>query len=205
MSICEFYNMLRVKAQLIMVKEKDLEKIMTEEEFSNFLEGVFLLLEKEEAFLLISSAFIEKIRNIIEVKRFSKNVDSNKINQIIAKINELEMLEERVKVLKVDSYIQYQSGIRRIDFGSLENFLGAISLDSEVLDSLLKYDSDYRNDEIFLSATSYFLNVNPDIYKDEDISFITKKKLDEIILKKVPLRSRYIKKYAKRVRSNFSN
>ena len=205
MSICEFYNMLRVKAQLIMVKEKDLEKIMTEEEFSNFLEGVFLLLEKEEAFLLISSAFIEKIRNVIEVKRFSKNVDSNKINQIIAKINELEMLEERVKVLRVDSYIQYQSEIRQIDFGSLENFLGAISLDSEVLDSLLKYDSDYRNDEIFLSATSYFLNVNPDIYKDEDISFITKKKLDEIILKKVPLRSRYIKKYAKRVRSNFSN
>ena len=205
MSICEFYNMLRVKAQLIMVKEKDLEKIMTEEEFSNFLEGVFLLLEKEEAFLLISRAFIEKIRNVIEVKRFSKNVDSNKINQIIAKINELEMLEERVKVLRVDSYIQYQSEIRRIDFGSLENFLGAISLDSEVLDSLLKYDSDYRNDEIFLSATSYFLNVNPDIYKDEDISFITKKKLDEIILKKVPLRSRYIKKYAKRVRSNFSN
>ncbi len=205
MSVSEFYNMLRVKAQLIMVKEKDLEKIMTEEEFSNFLEGVYLLLEKEEAFLLISSAFIEKIRNIIEVKRFSKNVDSNKINQIIAKINELEMLEERVKVLKVDSYVQYQSEIRRIDFGSLENFLGAISLDSEVLDSLLKYDSDYRNDEIFLSATSYFLNVNPDIYKDEDISFITKKKLDEIILKKVPLRSRYIKKYAKRVRSNFSN
>lgn len=205
MSICEFYNMLRVRAQLIMVKEKDLEKIMTEEEFSNFLEGVFLLLEKEEAFLLISRAFIEKIRNVIEVKRFSKNVDSNKINQIIAKINQLETLEERVKVLKVDSYIQYQSEIRQIDFGSLENFLGAISLDSEVLDSLLKYDSDYRNDEIFLSATSYFLNVNPDIYKDEDISFITKKKLDEIILKKVPLRSRYIKKYAKRVRSNFSN
>ena len=205
MSICEFYNMLRVKAQLIMVKEKDLEKIMTEEEFSNFLEGVYLLLEKEKAFLLISRAFIEKIRNVIEVKRFSKNVDSNKINQIIAKINELEMLEEIVKVLRVDSYIQYQSEIRRIDFGSLENFLGAISLDSEVLDSLLKYDSDYRNDEIFLSATSYFLNVNPDIYKDEDISFITKKKLDEIILKKVPLRNRYIKKYAKRVRSNFSN
>lgn len=205
----EFYNAIKLKYDLITKSEETLqEELVNEDAFLNFLEGLEILFNKEEAFLYLSSAFFTKIRNIIDKKRFTtKNIALlQEINNIIVKINELEAVPTNIKRIKAFNYINYQNEIRHIHFADLKNFLGAMALDYEVLSSLLKEDvRNYPNDEIFLSSTNYFLEVEPSLYDNSELRYITRKKLEDLKLKKYSFKDRHIKKYVNLTNLNFRN
>ena len=191
----DFYNVVKTKNELITMDLNSLkEKYIDEKNFLEFLQNISLLLKNEEPFLLLSSAFLDKVRTIIELKKYEvkdKNIIAL-INNILVRLNKLEGLKNNEKRYLVYNYIA--------------NFLGAMALDYEVLNSLLIYDvRNYPNDEIFLATTNYFLEVEPEIYEDSEIRYITREKLQRIQAKKFNFKDRNIKQLAKITNFNFKN
>ena len=167
-----------------------------------------MLLKKEEAFLFLSNNFITKINNIVSNQRFVLNDTTiiSKLNEVIAKLNELAVLPNNLKRVKALNYIDYQNEIRHIQYDDLKNFLGAMAMDYEVLKTLLNDDTaSFPHDEIFLSSTNYFLEVEPAVYENREIRYLTKEKIDAIKKKKYSFQNRYIKKYANLTAFNFKN
>ncbi len=209
MSNKEFYNMVKVKTDLIIIKEdKLLQKVTDLEYFNNFISGLETILKKEDAFLLLSKAFTTKIEKIINMSRFNITDASilAKLNFLTTKINELKNQPKNIERMKVLNYISYQNELRHLNYPDLATFLGAMSLDLEILEALLNYDiSDYKSDEAFLSSTNYFMNVNPSLYDDMEIRYITKEKLKKIQQKPFSFKDRYMKKYTKQTITSFKN
>ena len=205
----DFYNVVKTKNELITMDLNSLkEKYIDEKNFLEFLQNISLLLKNEEPFLLLSSAFLDKVRTIIELKKYEvkdKNIIAL-INNILVRLNKLEGLKNNEKRYLVYNYIDYQNETRHIRYDDLANFLGAMALDYEVLNSLLIYDvRNYPNDEIFLATTNYFLEVEPEIYEDSEIRYITREKLQRIQAKKFNFKDRNIKQLAKITNFNFKN
>ena len=205
----DFYNIVKLKYDLITKDEEKLQEELSDEDaFLNFLEGLELILAKEDAFLYLSDAFLIKIKNIIDKKRFSTKNSAliEEINNIIIKVNNLEMQPRATKRLKAYNYINYQNEIRHIHYNDLKVFLGAMAMDYEVLSALLKDDvKNYPNDEIFLASTNYFLEVEPSLYENSELRYITRKKLEDLKLKKYSFKERHIKKYVNLTNFNFKN
>ena len=205
----DFYNVVKIKTELITLDINKLkEKYSAEKNFLEFLKNISLLLENEKPFLLLSVAFLDKIRTILELNRFQikdKNI-INLINEILIKLNELENLKNNEKRYLVYNYIDYQNETRHIYYDDLANFLGAMALDYEVLKALLKDDvRNYPNDEAFLATTNYFLDVEPEIYEDSEIRYITREKLKKLQTKKFGFKDRNVKQLAKITSYNFRN
>ena len=116
------------------------------------------------------------------------------------------MQPRATKRLKAYNYINYQNEIRHIHYNDLKVFLGAMAMDYEVLSALLKDDvKNYPNDEIFLASTNYFLEVEPSLYENSELRYITRKKLEDLKLKKYSFKERHIKKYVNLTNFNFKN
>ncbi len=205
----EFYNEVKLKYDLITKSEDILqEELVDDDAFLNFLEGLEVLLNKEEAFLYLSNNFFVKIKDIIDKKRFTTKNSAliEEINSIIIKINELEAVPNNIKRVKVYNYINYQNEVRHINYVDLKVFLGAMAMDYEVLSALLNDDvRNYPNDEVFLASTNYFLEVEPCLYENSELRYITRKKLEDLKLKKYSFKERHIKKYVNLTNFNFKN
>lgn len=207
--IMNFYNVVELKRNLIVFSEKNLVKLYNnEQEYINFLDGLLILLTKEEAFLTLSPRFLDKIKTIISEKRFeiTSNDLVKKINEILIQINIFETIPEYLKQYKAWNYVAYQNSIRHIYYDNFDDFLGAMSMDYDVLKALLQSNiENFTDDEIFLSATNYFMAVIPELYENEKVSNITKKKLKELKSKKYHFREKYIKTYARQTDNAFKN
>lgn len=205
----DFYNIVKTKTELITVDINSLkEKYSDEKNFLEFLKNISLLLKNEKPFLLLSVAFLDKIRTILELNRFQikDKKTTDLINDILVKINKLEGLKNNEKRYLVYNYIDYQNEVRHICYDDLANFLGAMALDYEVLEALLKYDvRNYSNDEAFLATTNYFLEAEPEIYEDGEIRYITREKLKKLQTKKFGFKDRNVKQLAKITSYNFRN
>ncbi len=205
----EFCNLLNIKKHLITTNELNMSnKINSEKDFLIFLNSLLLLIKTEDAFLYLSSNFITKVEDIINSKRFifqSKEVN-NLVNAICVKLNELKGLANNIKHFKIYNYLDYQNEIRHISYLNLENFLGAMALDYDVFLSLLNHNvGDFPYDEVFLSATNYFLEVYPELYENKEFFYLTLEKLNNIKMTNNGFKNRNLKQYAKMTAMNFRN
>lgn len=205
-SIENFKRIINLKKDLILKSESVLiDEFLGKDKIDAFLKDVSLLLEKENAFLLLSSKFIDNILNIIQANsHYIKDKDLIDLkNKIIVKLNLIQNNSDNMKQYLAYNYINYQDDVRHLCFENIEHFLGAMAYDAEIFDELVEDRiNDFPFDDLFLATTNYFLEVIPELYSDEQIRNITLKHFEKIKEKK-SFKDRMLKKYLKLTKKIF--
>lgn len=122
----------------------------------------------DDTFLLLESSFIEKIEDIIYLKRYDIN---NKelielTNDIISYINHVKNYPEHLKNIKINNYIIYHEDVRSITFTDYNDFINCIGDDFIIYKALEQGDIDNINSTKFFGTTNYFLEYIPELYKN---------------------------------------
>lgn len=188
--IDDFEKVLLLKNQLILLTKEDLRILYSDIRcFLAFIDNVNCLLQKEGAFLYLSRDFLDKIQDVLAIHRFDLNekelqsigTDINDvyeaINRIMVCLNNISSDSKSYRKIVVKSYLTYNENVRNTKFKKIEDFGTALTYDAPVYFTLTEEFEEPIRDDFMLSSIYYFMEVAPEIFKNEK----TLKKAEQII------------------------
>ena len=174
----------------IMTKDVDELRVFygNDDQYIVFLWTIVYLLNHEPAFFFISNSFLEKIRSIIEIKRFSIKEEKIKemINDITLDLNEIENCDESDKAEILSKYIDWEIDVRKFKTASIEEVLNSMADDVIIyfhlkgsLDASSKEEYPISNREK-IASINYLTEMVPEFFMNEEVRKKTNKMIDDI-------------------------
>ncbi len=179
-----FKNMLNLKFQLISNSIDELtEYYQNPKRYELFLHTTYILLKVDPGFFSLDSMFMEKVKEVISIYRFSLKDKNNGtlINHILGNLNEIRGEDEYMKERRRYLYMFAQETIRGIEFEQETDCLEAILADALVLDAVNKNDFSGIDDVYLLSSLHYYLWHFPDVYLEDSVKEALLRKVADII------------------------
>ena len=187
MEIHDFLNLINIKSQLINFDEKKLIELYKDdyEHYTLFLNSVGILLNNEPGFLLFDESYMDKIRTVMELHRFTSADSEVKdlINQIIIAFNAIDKLPEEEKAEYKYEYVLEQEALRDAGFYTEEEFIYSLNFDSFLAYALQKSELDYLrqcDDDMTVMSINYMMELCPEFFYDSEVEKNAIMKLDSI-------------------------
>ena len=187
MEIHDFLNLINLKSQLINFDEKKLIEIYQDDydDYLLFLNSVGILLNNEPGFLLFDDDYMDKIRSVMALHRFTLANEEAKelINQIIITFNAIDRLSEEEKATYKYEYILEQEILRDTGFYTEEEFIYSQNFDSFLAYALQRSELDYLeqcDDDMTVTSVNYMMGLCPAFFDDPDVEKNAIMKLDSI-------------------------
>lgn len=201
----EFISNIILKNMLINTPINIIQEVNNNGLRIDFLKSIINLLNIEDGFILMDPKFLIKIEEFIYTDRFkykTNNENSELVNNIIYKINNLKSKTElQINIIKYN-YLCYQEECRKLSFVYEEQFFNSIAYDAVIYENFTKLlPINIENDYFFLGTTNYFINVMPELYKNP---LFLKQTIDIIDsrYKKTIFGNKKLKKFAKETKKS---
>ncbi len=187
--IIDIERVLSIKSQLIVIEDEMIEEIYEKQEnYLAFVQGVISLINLDGSFLMIHKNYRDKIRRVIQIKRFDQEKEVREvINDVLSYLNRLESYQDEEKKSIKKQYVQLQEELHSCFFESDDILEEALAYDAVVYISL-KDDrmEDIESDDFYLSSLNYLAEIVPEFFREEKIRKRADQKIDQIILKSKP-------------------
>lgn len=155
------------------------------EEYSNSLDIIICLILTNPGFLVLESSILSKIIYIVNLNRFSKEIDSNdkeKIDFIISFANRLENADISLKEQLRATYLKDEAqkrGVKKLDAIHL---MILTQYDAEIMDCLVngkEIPIDLSHNHM-LSFVNYLVEDDSSFFRDADFCATVLKRISEI-------------------------
>ena len=167
----EYMAQLILKNYLICGSKDELvEKYKPFEYFIGFLDSLSLISQNEPAFFLLSDAINEKILTIINEHRSEDDQLIDYVNDLLVYLNRMANHNQKMKILMVQSYKNFNEYSRQCQFTDNEAFFRCLAYDIHVFKLLVSGDFSSIDDyNLALLSFNYFLETNPQCFRDSVI------------------------------------
>lgn len=187
--IIDIERVLSIKSQLIVIEDEMIEEIYEKQEnYLAFVQGVISLINLDGSFLMIHKNYRDKIRRVIQIKRFDQEKEVREaINDVLSYLNKLETYQNEEQQSIKNQYVKLQEELHSCFFESDDILEEALAYDAVVYISL-KDDrmEDIESDDFYLSSLNYLAEIVPEFFREEEIRKRADQRIDQIILKSKP-------------------
>lgn len=183
----EFMDIIDLRCGLIFLESRDLLKtIENQESFINMIYIMNDLIDIDDGvFAILDDDLTSKIYRLINKYRFEIK-DShpevfNLINDMIIKLNSINLKKEEEKEIIRERYLENQEKRRNLSFTNYGIFLEALGVDSFVLDYIEGEELEENlPDELIIGSLVYLINAMPGLFEIEEIKARTTELINKI-------------------------
>ncbi len=190
-SLDDFYNVLLLRNHLEFLSVKQLEDLYQDTtNFLVFLDTIAVFSEIDSAFLLFKDEYISKIERIISINRFKSNDSDIKeiINSIIIFLNQIKCYDTSYKNILKNNYLVYQEDCRKVEMDSEQILLESLGYDAVAYKAIVESNLELIKDadDYFLASINYFIEVIPELFKNNEIKQLVIDSIEKLAKKGWP-------------------
>ncbi len=190
-SLDDFYNVLLLRNHLEFFSVKQLEDLYQDTtNFLVFLDTIAVFSEIDSAFLLFKDEYISKIERIISINRFKSNDSDIKeiINSIIIFLNQIKCYDTSYKNILKNNYLAYQEDCRKVEMDSEQILLESLGYDAVAYKAIVESNLELIKDadDYFLASINYFIEVIPELFKNNEIKQLVIDSIEKLAKKGWP-------------------
>ncbi|MCI8569276.1 MAG: hypothetical protein HFJ11_04740 [Bacilli bacterium] len=190
-SLDDFYNVLLLRNHLEFLSVKQLEDLYQDTtNFLVFLDTIAVFSEIDSAFLLFKDEYISKIERIISINRFKSNDSDIKeiINSIIIFLNQIKCYDTSYKNILKNNYLAYQEDCRKVEMDSEQILLESLGYDAVAYKAIVESNLELIKDadDYFLASINYFIEVIPELFKNNEIKQLVIDSIEKLAKKGWP-------------------
>ena len=190
-SLDDFYNVLLLRNHLEFLSVKQLEDLYQDTtNFLVFLDTIAVFSEIDSAFLLFKDEYISKIERIISINRFKSNDSDIKeiINSIIIFLNQIKCYDTTYKNILKNNYLAYQEDCRKVEMDSEQILLESLGYDAVAYKAIVESNLELIKDadDYFLASINYFIEVIPELFKNNEIKQLVIDSIEKLAKKGWP-------------------
>lgn len=190
-SLDDFYNVLLLRNHLEFLSVKQLEDLYQDTtNFLVFLDTIAVFSEIDSAFLLFKDEYISKIERIISINRFKSNDSDIKeiINSIIIFLNQIKCYDTSYKNILKNNYLAYQEDCRKVEMDSEQILLESLGYDAVAYKAIVENNLELIKDadDYFLASINYFIEVIPELFKNNEIKHLVIDSIEKLAKKGWP-------------------
>ncbi len=190
-SLDDFYNVLLLRNHLEFLSVKQLEDLYQDTtNFLVFLDTIAVFSEIDSAFLLFKDEYISKIERIISINRFKSNDSDIKeiINSIIIFLNQIKCYDTSYKNILKNNYLAYQEDCRKVEMDSEQILLESLGYDAVAYKAIVENNLELIKDadDYFLASINYFIEVIPELFKNNEIKQLVIDSIEKLAKKGWP-------------------
>ncbi len=190
-SLDDFYNVLLLRNHLEFLSVKQLEDLyQNTTNFLVFLDTIAVFSEIDSAFLLFKDEYISKIERIISINRFKSNDSDIKeiINSIIIFLNQIKCYDTSYKNILKNNYLAYQEDCRKVEMDSEQILLESLGYDAVAYKAIVENNLELIKDadDYFLASINYFIEVIPELFKNNEIKQLVIDSIEKLAKKGWP-------------------
>ena len=190
-SLDDFYNVLLLRNHLEFLSVKQLEDLyQNTTNFLVFLDTIAVFSEIDSAFLLFKDEYISKIERIISINRFKSNDSDIKeiINSIIIFLNQIKCYDTSYKNILKNNYLAYQEDCRKVEMDYEQILLESLGYDAVAYKAIVENNLELIKDadDYFLASINYFIEVIPELFKNNEIKQLVIDSIEKLAKKGWP-------------------
>ena len=168
----EFENSIILHNQLIALKLEEIVELYENfDGYCGFLDALLNPQYLESFFLSLHPDLVKKVESVIQIYRFGERRKevSERVNAVIAMINELKALSPQELQSVQQSYYSYQVKMRNTKFRDWNQFLNSLGYDAAVYMAIVNNQLYLlEDDELVMPSLSFILNSYPELFDNPD-------------------------------------
>lgn len=206
--INDFFNVLYLKNMLLTKKNKELSNFYKElDDYLVFINTFIVLTNIDSGFLLLDKTIPEKILDVIQVNRYSDELNDeikNVLNDLILYLNGLNNMSDNMKELYINQYVLYNAEVRNVNFLDSQQLFETLAFDAIAVIALNTNNEELIADKKrFLISLNYLMATVPEFFEDDKIRNFVDDILGDLNIDNDRNKRRF-KKYLKTTRECFS-